>query len=148
MKTLHPNKKTKEIFEQYPQKWYVVDATGKNLGRLASKIAIILQGKHKPIYTPYKDFGDYVIVINSEKINVDSKKLKEKKYWRVSGYLGGLTVENLEEVLKKKPTFVIREAVRRMLPKNRLGKKMLRKLKVYAGPDHPHEAQKPEKLDI
>lgn len=148
MKTIHPNKNNKEIFEQYPQKWYIVDAEGKNLGRMASKIALILQGKHKPIYTPYKDFGDYVIVINSEKIKVDSKKAKNKEYWRVSGYLGGLKKETLEEVLKRKPTFAVREAVRRMLPKNRLGKKMLRKLKVYAGPEHPHQAQNPEKLEI
>lgn len=148
MKTIHPNKKTSKFFEKYPKKWYLVNAEGKILGRMASKIAFILQGKHKPIYTPYKDFGDYVIVINAEKIKITAGKEKKKIYWRHSGYPGGLKTETLKEVLEKKPTLIIREAVRRMLPKNKLGKQILRKLKIYSGDNHPHKAQKPEILDI
>ncbi len=130
------------------REWYLVDAGGKTLGRLASEIAKILQGKHKPIYTPHLDVGDYVIVINAEKVRVTGKKLDQKIYYRHSGYPGGLKSISLREQLKKHPTRVIRTAVKGMLPKNRLGRKMIKKLKVYSGDSHPHQAQKPKLLEI
>ncbi|MGA1861901.1 50S ribosomal protein L13 [Deferribacter thermophilus] len=130
------------------KKWYLVDAEGKTLGRLASKIAKILMGKNKPIYTPFIDTGDFVVVINADKIHVTGNKLKSKIYYRHSGYLGGLKQRTLEEMLAKKPEEVLRLAVKRMLPKNRLGRKMLKKLKIYASNEHPHAAQKPEKIEL
>lgn len=128
--------------------WYVVDAEGKTLGRLASQIAAILRGKHKPIYNPSVDTGDFVVVVNAEKIHVTGRRLDQKKYYTHSGYVGGLKERTLREMLDTKPERVIHLAVRGMLPKNVLGRKMIKKLKVYAGPDHPHAAQQPEPLEI
>jgi len=126
------------------RKWYVIDAEGKVLGRLASEVAKILRGKHKPTYTPYVDTGDYVIVINADKVKLTGKKLEKKEYIYHTGYPGGLKRIPYEELLKRKPEKVIELAVKGMLPKNRLGRKMFKKLKVYAGPEHKHQAQKPE----
>jgi large subunit ribosomal protein L13 len=123
------------------RQWVVIDANGETLGRLASRIAQTLKGKHKPIYSPHLDVGDFVIVVNAEKIRVTGRKLEDKEYYRHSGYPGGLKTETLRDTLKKHPTRVIEHAVKGMLPHNALGKAMLSKLKVYAGPTHPHEAQ-------
>ncbi len=128
------------------REWWVVDAEGQTLGRLASRIATILRGKHKPYYTPHVDCGDYVIVVNAEKVRVTGRKLDQKIYYRHSGYPGGLYQRTLREQLQKHPERVIELAVKRMLPKNRLGRKMFKKLKVYAGPEHPHQAQQPKPL--
>ena len=130
------------------RQWYVVDAEGQILGRLASEIAKILKGKHKPLYAPNLDTGDYVIVINAEKVQVTGNKMDQKMYYRHSGYPGGLTDVTLREQMSKHPTRVIRSAVRGMLPHNRLGRAMLGKLKVYAGETHPHTAQKPQALEL
>ena len=130
------------------RKWYVVDAEGKTLGRLASEVANVLRGKKKPIYTPHIDTGDYVIVVNAEKVKTTGKKLDQKKYYHHSEYVGGMKEATLKEVLQKKPEFVITHAVKGMLPKGPLGRQMLTKLHVYAGPEHKHAAQKPEALDI
>lgn len=130
------------------RKWYVVDAEGKTLGRLASEVANVLRGKKKPIYTPHIDTGDYVIVVNAEKINVTGKKLDQKMYYHHSEYVGGMKETTLKEMMQKKPEFVITHAVKGMLPKGPLGRQMLKKLHVYAGPEHNHAAQKPETLDI
>ncbi len=129
------------------RKWYVVDAEGKTLGRLATQIAGKLRGKDKPSYTPHVDTGDFVIVVNAKKIAVTGKKLSQKRYYRHSGYPGGLRSRTLEQMIAQKPTDVIRGAVKGMLPKNRLASKQLTKLKVYAGPTHPHTAQQPEELE-
>jgi large subunit ribosomal protein L13 len=126
--------------------WYVVDAESKTLGRLATQIADVLRGKGKPAYTAHVDTGDFVIVVNAEKIHVTGQKLDQKMYYRHSGYPGGLRTRTLREQLERRPEEVIRKAVRGMLPKNRLAAAQLRKLKVYAGPDHPHAAQNPEPL--
>jgi len=128
------------------QEWYVVDATDQVLGRLASRIATILRGKHKPTYTPHLDMGDYVIVVNAEKVRLTGKKLEQKIYFRHSGYPGGARYEKYAHLLERKPELAIRLAVKGMLPHNRLGRKMLKKLKVYRGPDHPHQAQQPKPL--
>ncbi len=128
------------------RKWYVVDAAGMTLGRLASEVASILRGKNKPIFTPHMDTGDYVIVINAEKIAVTGRKLDQKIYYRHSDYVGGMKQETLKEKLKKKPESEIEHAVKGMLPKGPLGRQMYRKLYVYAGPEHKHAAQKPEVL--
>lgn len=128
--------------------WWIVDAEGKTLGRLASQVATILKGKHKPIYAPHVDTGDYVIIVNAEKIRVTGQRLDQKLYYHHSGYPGGLSEINLRYLLKKHPTRPVKFAVRGMLPKNVLGRQMLRKLKVYAGPDHPHEGQQPKPLTI
>jgi len=130
------------------REWYVVDAQGKTLGRLASEIAKILRGKHKPIYVPHLDCGDYVIVVNAEKVQVTGKKLDQKFYYRHSGYPGGLKSINLRDQLQKHPTRVLKAAVRGMLPKNRLGRAMIKKLKLYAGSSHPHQAQQPKVLEL
>ena len=130
------------------RKWYVVDATGYTLGRLASEVAKVLRGKNKPIFTPHMDCGDYVIVVNASKIKVTGKKLDQKKYYSHSGYPGGLKETKYSTLMEKKPEFAFSEAVRRMLPKNKLGSKMLKKLHVYAGAEHAHAAQSPETLDI
>jgi large subunit ribosomal protein L13 len=130
------------------RRWYVVDAEGKTLGRLATQIADQLRGKTKPQYTPHVDTGDFVVVVNAEKIAVTGKKMDEKIYYRHSGYPGGIKQRTLREQLDRRPTEVIREAVRGMLPKNRLAARQLTKLKVYAGPDHPHEAQAPAQLEV
>ena len=129
-------------------KWHLVDADGQILGRMATKIATILQGKHRPTYTPHVDTGDFVIVINAEKFVVTGRKMEDKMYYRASGYPGGLKETTLETLLEKKPTEAVRLAVKRMLPKTKLGERMFTKLKVYAGPDHPHEAQQPEPLEL
>lgn len=126
--------------------WYVIDAQGETLGRVATQIATVLRGKHKPIYTPHVDCGDYVVVINAEKVHVTGQKMTQKMYYRHSGYPGGLKQISLRDQLKKFPERVIESAVRGMLPKNRLGRQMFKKLKVYAGATHPHEAQKPKAL--
>jgi large subunit ribosomal protein L13 len=128
--------------------WVVVDATGKTLGRLATQIADTLRGKTKPEYTPHCDVGDFVVVVNAERIAVTGNKLEDKKYYRHSGYPGGLKERSLAEMLERRPEQVIRLAVKGMLPRNRLARQQLTKLKVYAGPDHPHTAQKPEPLEI
>ena len=128
--------------------WYVVDAEGKTLGRLATALADVLRGKRKPEYTPHIDTGDFVVVINAEKIRVTGDKLNSKRYWRHSGYPGGIRSRTLAEMLEKQPEEVIRKAVKGMMPRNSMARKQLLKLKVYAGPDHPHEAQKPETLEI
>lgn len=130
------------------RRWWVIDAEGQTLGRLASRIAPYLTGKNKPIYTPNLDTGDFVIVINCEKINVTGNRLDQKKYYRHSGYMGGIKEVTLREQLDKHPDRVIRSAVKGMLPSTSMGRQMLKKLRVYAGPDHPHEAQKPEKLEL
>jgi large subunit ribosomal protein L13 len=130
------------------RKWYVVDAEGKTLGRLASEVANVLRGKNKPIYTPHIDTGDYVIVVNAEKIKVTGKKLDQKIYYHHSEYVGGMKEATLKEMMQKKPEFVITHAVKGMLPKGPLGRQMLKKLHVYAGPEHNHAAQKPEALEI
>ena len=124
--------------------WYVVDAEGLTLGRLASKIANVLKGKHKPIYSPHLDVGDYVIVVNADKIAVTGRKMDQKTYYWHTGYPGGIRSRNLRDQLDRHPTAAVKAAVKGMLPKNRLGRRMLGKLKVYAGPDHPHQAQKPQ----
>jgi large subunit ribosomal protein L13 len=128
--------------------WYVVDAEGKTLGRLATQIADTLRGKRKPEYTPHVDTGDFVVVVNAEKVRVTGDKLNAKLYHRHSGYPGGLRTRTLGEMLERRPEEVIRLAVRGMLPRNRLARQQLRKLKVYAGPDHPHAAQKPAELEL
>ncbi|MEY8516812.1 50S ribosomal protein L13 [Lachnospiraceae bacterium 29-84] len=140
MKTLMVNPDTID------RKWYVVDANGKTLGRLASEVAKILRGKHKPIFTPHLDMGDYVIVINAEKVKVTGKKMDQKIYYHHSGYVGGMKETTLKEMLAKKPERVFELAVKGMLPKGPLGRQMYKKLFVYAGPEHKHAAQKPEAL--
>ncbi len=142
MKTYMPNEAAVE------RKWYVVDAEGCTLGRLSSEIAKILRGKNKPVFTPHADTGDYVIVINAEKVAVTGKKLDQKIYYRHSEYVGGMKETPLREKLAKAPTEVIEKAVRGMLPKGPLGNKMYKKLFVYAGAEHPHAAQKPETLKL
>jgi large subunit ribosomal protein L13 len=128
--------------------WLLVDADGQTLGRLATQIADALRGKRKPTYTPHIDTGDFVVVVNAEKIAVTGAKRQEKLYHRHSGYPGGLRTRTLNDMLERRPEEVIRLAVRGMLPKNRLGRKQLTKLKIYAGPEHPHEAQKPQPMEI
>ena len=128
------------------RKWYVVDAEGLTLGRLASEVAKVLRGKNKPIFTPHSDTGDYVIVVNADKIAVTGKKMEQKRYYRHSDYIGGLKSVSLREMMQKKPEEVVRKAVKGMLPKGPLGSEMISKLHVYAGSEHPHAAQKPEAL--
>jgi len=141
--------KTYSLKESEMQRdWYVVDATGKTLGRLATEIAQVLRGKHKPCYTPHMDCGDFVIVVNADKIRVTGRKLDQKMYYRHSGYPGGLKSTTLRRQLETHPERVLEAAVRGMLPKNRLGRRMFKKLKVYASPTHPHEAQQPKPLDL
>ena len=140
MKTYMPNPTEVE------RKWYVVDAEGQTLGRLTSQIASVLRGKNKPIYTPHADCGDYVIVVNAEKVKVTGKKMDQKIYYHHSEYVGGMKETNLKTMLQKHPERVIEHAVKGMLPKGPLGRAMYKKLFVYAGPDHKHEAQQPEQL--
>jgi large subunit ribosomal protein L13 len=142
MKTISAKK------EEIHQEWYLVDATDKILGRLATQIANVLRGKNKPIFTPHVDTGDFVIVTNAEKVKLTGKKLEKKNYYRHSGYPGGFRVRTAQDILKKKPEELIMLAVKGMLPKNRLGSKLLKKLKVYAGKVHPHEAQQPKVLAL
>lgn len=142
MKTCHTP--VKEI----ERNWFVVDAENKVLGRLASEIATRLRGKHKPNFSPHMDVGDFIVVVNAEKVKLTGNKLDDKIYYRHSGYMGGLSEMTAKEVLEKKPTELLRRAVKGMLSKNSLGRKQLKKLKVYTGGDHPHAAQKPEMLEI
>jgi large subunit ribosomal protein L13 len=142
MKTYVANSNDRE------RNWLVVDAADKTLGRLATQVADLLRGKRKPTYTPHVDTGDFVIVINAEKIHVTGNKRADKRYYRHSGYPGGLKSRTLEEMLARRPEEVIRKAVKGMMPRNRLARKQLTKLKVYAGPEHPHAAQQPETLEI
>jgi large subunit ribosomal protein L13 len=128
--------------------WYIVDAEGQTLGRLASQIAAVLRGKHKPIFTPHVDCGDYVVVINAEKIHVTGRRLDQKMYYRHSGYPGGLKEISLSDQLQRFPTRPVELAVKGMLPKNKLGNKMYKKLKVYAGSEHPHAAQQPVPMEL
>ncbi len=132
--------------EEVERKWYEIDAEGKVLGKLAVEIAVKLMGKDKPTYTPHVDGGDFVVVVNADKIAVTGKKLTDKKYYRHSGYPGGIKVRSLEEMLDKKPTEVLRKAVQRMLPKNKLGSQQITRLKLFVTAEHDHAAQKPEKL--
>jgi large subunit ribosomal protein L13 len=138
MKTYIPKK------EKIEKKWWLVNAEGKILGRLASEVAVLLRGKRKPEYVNFLDCGDFVIVINAEKIKVTGKKMEQKKYYSHSGYPGGLKEKSFKDLLEKKPEEIIKKAVWGMIPKNKLGRATLKKLKVYQGPHHPHEAQKPE----
>ena len=146
----HLEEKTMNTFMASPKtierKWYVVDAAGLTLGRLASEVAKVLRGKNKPTFTPHMDTGDYVIIVNAEKVIVTGKKLDQKLYYSHSDYIGGFKSTTLKEMLAKKPDQVLRHAVKGMLPKGPLGNQMLTKLHVYAGPEHPHAAQKPETL--
>ncbi len=128
--------------------WYIIDAQGKNLGRLATKIATVLKGKHKVIYSPSLDTGDYVVVINADKVVVTGRKLDNKKYYRYTGYPGGLKEITLRDQLAKHPERVLQAAVKGMLPRGRLGRKLFKKLKVYAGTEHPHAAHKPKQLEL
>lgn len=134
--------------ETVQRNWYVIDVEGKTLGRAASQVASILRGKNKPTYTPHVDTGDYVIIVNAEKVVLTGKKLKQKKLRHHSFYPGGLKEMSYADALKKKPEFVFHEAVRRMLPSGPLGRKMIKKLKVYRGPEHKHQAQKPQVLEL
>jgi large subunit ribosomal protein L13 len=134
--------------EDIQRRWYIVDAEGLTLGRMATTIATVLRGKHKAIYTPHMDCGDYVIVINADKIVVTGNRMEEKKYYHHSGYPGGLTTESMRTVMAKNPERVITQAVQKMLPKTILSKDVIRKLKVYRGAEHPHGAQQPEVLTI
>jgi large subunit ribosomal protein L13 len=142
MKTFMQKKETVE------RKWYILDAEGQTLGRLATKAATMLRGKHKVTYTPYVDCGDYIIVINASKVNLTGNKLEDKKYYRHSGYPGGLTERNAKEMLEKYPVEMMERAIKGMLPHNRLGRQMGKKLFVYADENHKHEAQKPVKIDL
>jgi large subunit ribosomal protein L13 len=132
--------------EDVVRRWYVVDAEGQTLGRLAVRIADVLRGKRKPEYTPHVDTGDFVVVVNAEKVAVTGNKREQKRYYRHSGYPGGLRSRTLGEELERRPTEVLRRAVKGMLPRNRLARRQITKLKIYAGPEHPHEAQSPEAL--
>ena len=130
--------------EEIEKKWWLIDADGRTLGRLATEVATLLRGKRKPEFTPFIDCGDFVVIVNAEKINVTGKKIEQKKYYSHSGYPGGLKVNTLKELLDKKPEEVIRKAVWGMIPKGKLGRAVYKKLKVYKGPEHPHDAQKPQ----
>jgi len=134
--------------EELDPKWYLVNADGKVLGRLSTELAKILRGKNKPTYTPHVDTGDFVVVVNAGKVTLTGKKMKDKVYYHHTGYPGGIKETNAEKLLARKPTEMIRMAVKGMLPKTSLGRQMLRKLKIYAGPNHPHEAQKPISLEL
>jgi large subunit ribosomal protein L13 len=134
--------------EEIQRDWYVIDAQGQTLGRLATRTATILRGKHKPLYTPHVDCGDYVIIVNAEKVHATGQKMSQKKYYRHSGYPGGIKEISLRDQLQKFPERVLESAVRGMLPKNRLGRRMFKKLKDYPGPNHPHQAQQPKPMEL
>jgi len=140
--------KNEQLGKDWDRSWYLINAEGKRLGRVASEIAILLQGKHKPVYTPHVDTGDYVVVINAEKVALTGNKWDQKLYRHHSGYIGGLKETPYRRLIVKRPTLPLREAVRRMLPKTTLGRQMLRKLKLYAGPVHPHNAQNPQEFPL
>ena len=134
--------------EEINREWFLIDAEGKTLGRMASEIALRLRGKHKPEFTPHVDTGDYIVVVNAEKVAVTGNKMNDKMYHHHTGYVGNLKSINLKDLLQKHPERVIEKAVKGMLPKNSLGRQMYRKLKVYAGPEHPHAAQEPKDLEL
>ena len=133
---------------EFERDWYVVDASGKTLGRLATRVATILRGKNKPEYAPHMDVGDFVIVVNADKIHVTGNKLEDKTYWSHTQYPGGIRLVSLKEKMEKDPTFAVTNAVKGMLPHNKLGRRLLKKLKVYAGEKHPHESQQPKELEL
>ena len=130
------------------RKWHVVDADGKVVGRLASRVASVLRGKNKPIFTPHVDTGDYVIVVNADKVRFTGNKLEQKAYYHHTGFIGGIKKEIAKDIMNENPERILLSAVRGMLPKNRLGRQIIKKLKVYSGPDHPHQAQNPEMLNL
>jgi len=130
------------------RKWHVIDADGKVVGRLASRVASILRGKNKPIFTPHVDTGDYVVIVNADKVRFTGNKLEQKAYYHHTGFIGGIKKETAKDIMKENPERIISSAVRGMLPKNRLGRQIFKKLKVYSGPDHPHQAQNPEMLNL
>ena len=130
------------------RKWHVIDADGKVVGRLASRVASVLRGKNKPIFTPHVDTGDYVVIVNADKIRFTGNKLEQKVYYHHTGFIGGIKKEAAKDIMKENPERIILSAVRGMLPKNRLGRQLFKKLKVYSGPDHPHQAQNPEMLNL
>jgi large subunit ribosomal protein L13 len=130
------------------RKWWLVDADGQTLGRLASRITGVLRGKHKPIYSPHMETGDYVVVVNAEKVKITGNKRQQKVYYRHSGYPGGLKTESLGKLMTTKPTFALEHAIKGMLPRGKMGRKISKNVKIYAGTEHPHEAQKPEKLEL
>ena len=130
------------------RKWYVIDANGKTLGRVAAKVASVLRGKNKPIFAPHQEIGDYVIVLNAGKVAVTGRKRQQKLYYHHSGYLGGMKIVNFETAIEKRPTFPLERAIQGMLPHNRLGRKLFKNVKVYAGEEHPHAAQKPVVMEI
>jgi large subunit ribosomal protein L13 len=134
--------------EDIHRKWYLVDAEGKVLGRLANQVAQILRGKHKPIYSPHLDVGDHVVIINADKIRVTGRKAQQKRYYRYTGYPGGLRSVEYSKLLRERPERILEHAIRGMLPHNRLGRRMFKKLKIYAGGEHSHQAQKPEVLEL
>jgi large subunit ribosomal protein L13 len=134
--------------EEVQRTWYLINAKGQVLGRLASKLAYLLQGKHRPDFTPHVDQADFFVIINADKIKLTGKKLDQKVYWRHSGYMGGLKLETARKLLEKKPEMLIHLAVKRMLPRNRMRPKLLKKLKIYAGSNHPHTAQNPQPIEI
>ncbi len=133
---------------EFDRNWYLVDASGKTLGRLATRVASILRGKTKPGYSPHMDIGDFIVIVNASRIHVTGNKKEDKIYWSHSGYTGGIRLTNLKEKMEKDPTFAVTNAVKGMLPHNKLGKRLLKKLKVYAGAEHPHKAQMPEPLEL
>ena len=133
---------------EFERDWYVVDASGKTLGRLATRVATVLRGKHKPGYAPHMDVGDFVIVVNAEKIHVTGNKFEDKTYWSHTKYPGGIRLINFKDKMEKDPTFAVTNAIKGMLPHNKLGRRLLKKLKVYAGGKHPHESQKPKELQL
>lgn len=133
---------------EFERDWYVVDASGRTLGRLATRVATVLRGKHKPGYAPHMDVGDFVIVVNAEKIHVTGNKFEDKTYWSHTKYPGGIRLINFKDKMEKDPTFAVTNAIKGMLPHNKLGRRLLKKLKVYAGGKHPHESQKPKELQL
>ncbi len=133
---------------EFERDWYVVDASGKTLGRLASRVATILRGKHKPGYAPHMDVGDFVIVVNADKIHVTGNKMEDKTYWSHTKYPGGIRLISLKDKMEKDPTFAVTNAIKGMIPHNKLGRRLLKKLKVYAGAKHPHESQQPKELAL
>ena len=133
---------------EFERKWYLVDADGKTLGRLATNIATILRGKNKPGFAPHMDIGDFIVVVNASKISVTGNKMEDKKYWSYTGYAGGMRLTSLKVKMEKDPIFPLKNAVKGMLPHNKLGRRLLKKLKVYAGSEHPHKAQSPEVIEL
>ena len=148
MKTVSIHSEDLAPGQKYEPEWLLINAEGQTLGRIASQIATLLRGKHKPIFTPHLDTGDFVVVINADKVHLTGSKLKDKYYYHHTGYPGGLKAVRAEKLLEKKPTELLRRAVKRMLPKNALNRKGLHKLKLYAGAEHPHQAQQPRSLDL